>query len=646
MTSLHSAFLPDRAVAPPLILKPSDRIDVGAGASPQLGSILLDMGALRPAELALGLAHQQVSDEPLGETLVRQHRITPAELDVALARQRGIGLGDLLADPPDLRLVDAFGPGQCLATGVLPWKRAGYATLVAARSESAFRRARTGLESRVGPARMVRTTDAVLTTALLTGRRAALARAAETRLPLKDSCRGWAGGALRRVLVGTLGGLALSFALFPSTTFLVLFLVLLALLWSGVILRSGAALAALKGRRADGSMFRTRRVEATAAPRIGLLVPLFRERQIAAHLVKRLSALDYPRDRLDLCLVVEEDDWITEDSLRRATLPSWMRIIRVPHGTLKTKPRAMNYALGFLRGDIVGIYDAEDAPAPGQLWVVAREFGRASPDVACLQGRLAFYNERQNWMARCFAIDYAIWFHLILPGLARLGLPIPLGGTTLFFRRHVLEGLGAWDAHNVTEDADLGLRLARAGFRTELIDTETQEEATCQPGAWVRQRSRWIKGYAITYAQHMRRPWSLWQELGASGFIAVQILFLGSVVLALFAPLLWTLWALPLSLPHPLETLIARPTLVWIGMSLIGAEVLNIAVGVAAVRRSGRRWLTPWVPSFHIYAMMGSLAALKALWELLVRPFFWDKTAHGMGTSRRWRGVSWLRRPT
>ena len=138
----------------------------------------------------------------------------------------------------------------------------------------------------------------------------------------------------------------------------------------------------------------------------------------------------------------------------------------------------MNYALDFTNGDYVGIYDAEDAPAPDQLWKVVDAFKRAAPDVACLQGVLDFYNAKQTWLTRCFTIDYAIWFRLVLPGLVRLGLPIPLGGTTVFFRRSALEALGRWDAHNVTEDADLGLRLARRGYRCAFMPSVTEEEAT------------------------------------------------------------------------------------------------------------------------------------------------------------------------
>lgn len=193
-----------------------------------------------------------------------------------------------------------------------------------------------------------------------------------------------------------------------------------------------------------------------------------------------------------MCLITEASDKVTQTTLRETILPHWIRVHEVPNGSLKTKPRAMNYTLDFCRGSIIGIYDAEDVPKPDQLLKIVNGFANRPAEVACLQGALDFYNPKQNWMSRCFTLEYATWFRLILPGFQALGLSIPLGGTTVFFRRHVLEESGGWDAHNVTEDAELGMRLAKAGYRTELIDTTTYEEACCAPRAWICQSSRWL----------------------------------------------------------------------------------------------------------------------------------------------------------
>jgi len=223
-------------------------------------------------------------------------------------------------------------------------------------------------------------------------------------------------------------------------------------------------------------------------------------------LIELLQALNYPRSHLEIILLSEQTDPQTRALLNKTPLPRWIKILNVPQGQVQTKPRAMNYALPFCQGDIIGIYDEEDAPEPDQLIKVAAQFAHAPQDVVCLQGRLDFYNTHSNWLGRCFTIEYATWFRVILPGLARLGGVIPLGGTTLFFRRSALDHLQGWDAHNVTEDADLGVRLSRHGWRCDILDSTTFEEANNRPLAWVKQRSRWLKGYAMTYFVHMRNP--------------------------------------------------------------------------------------------------------------------------------------------
>ncbi|WP_108258613.1 glycosyltransferase family 2 protein [Mangrovicoccus ximenensis] len=365
-------------------------------------------------------------------------------------------------------------------------------------------------------------------------------------------------------------------------------------------------------------------------PVISILVPLYREERIATELVRRLEKLDYPEALLDVCLVVEADDNVTHATLSASQLPGWMRVLTVPDGRLKTKPRAMNYALDFCRGSIVGIYDAEDAPEPGQLHQVADRFASAGPRVACLQGCLDFYNTGLNWMSRCFTMEYAAWFRVMLPGVANLGLAVPLGGTTVFFRRSVLETLGGWDAHNVTEDADLGIRLARAGYVTEILDMTTWEEANCIPWPWIKQRSRWLKGYAMTYAVHMRQPRLLWRELGARRFWGFQAMFLGTLVQFMLAPLLWSLWVIPFGIAHPVREVVPDPLMAAIALFFGLSELVMAAMAAMALHRTGRLRLLPWALTLPLYFTLASAAACKALFEMLHKPFYWDKTQHGM----------------
>ena len=362
---------------------------------------------------------------------------------------------------------------------------------------------------------------------------------------------------------------------------------------------------------------------------MSILVPLYKENEIASRLITRLSRLQYPPELLDICLIVEADDDITCDMLDAIDLPDHIRQIVVPESALRTKPRAMNYALDFCRGDIIGVYDAEDAPAPDQINKIVQRFHEVGPNVACLQGILDFYNTKTNWFSRCFTIEYASWFRVILPGLAKMGLVIPLGGTTLFFRRHVLDELGGWDAHNVTEDADLGIRLARRGYRTEVVNTVTEEEANCRLWPWVKQRSRWLKGYGITWAVHTRNPRQLWRDLGPLKFLGMQLLFLGTLSQFLFAPILWSFWLVQLGWDHPMLSGTAKAAMTFVITVFVLSEMINIGIGIYATRGEKHRFLMPWVPTLYFYYPLAALASYKGLFELVTRPFYWDKTSHG-----------------
>jgi len=528
---------------------------------------------------------------------------------------------------PDPRLIDRFGQALCLRHRILPLRQIPGATLILAEDRAGFLRLHDALSALFGPVRLVLTDPDRMDAALARACPDALHRLSENRTPLAESCRGWNGARTRNLGLAALALVLAVGLLWPVATFTLLCgWAVLAMVLS-LALKVMAARLALRAPDAPPSHARS---DPGALPVVTLLVPLFRERDIARDLIRRLERLDYPRDRLDFCLVVEDGDMTTRAALAQATLPPTMRAIAVPPGNLQTKPRAMNYALAFARGQIIGVYDAEDAPAPDQLRKVAAQFASAGPDVACLQGRLDFYNAQTNWLSRCFAIEYAVWFRLVLPGMERLGLPLPLGGTTLFLRRDVLEDLGGWDAHNVTEDADLGIRLARHGYRTEILDSVTEEEANARVWPWVRQRSRWLKGYAVTYAVHMRRPAQLWRDLGPAGFFGVQVLFLGTLSQFVLAPVLWSLWLVALGLPHPLSGALGTGGALALALLFLGAEIVGIALACLAVRLVDKRALMIWTPTLHLYFPLAALAAYRGLIELASRPFYWDKTAHGI----------------
>jgi cellulose synthase/poly-beta-1,6-N-acetylglucosamine synthase-like glycosyltransferase len=454
---------------------------------------------------------------------------------------------------------------------------------------------------------------------------------AQARVNALESCRNWEPRINPRMVlvIGALAILCAITVLFPTTVLamLVLWATLTLLVTAGM--KTAAAIAQLSARPPPPQDEAT---EATREPlpSVSVLVPLFREREMLHALIARLTQLTYPKCLLDVVLVLEEADDLTQEALAEIDMPSWIRAVVVPDGKPRTKPRAMNYALDFCEGDIIGIFDAEDAPDPDQITVVARRFAHLPREVACLQGILDYYNPQQNWLARCFTIEYAAWFRMILPGMARLGFAIPLGGTTLYFRRDVLEELGGWDAHNVTEDADLGFRLARHGYRTEMVNTVTEEEANCRIWPWIKQRSRWLKGYMVTYVVHMRRPRLLHRQLGAWKFWGFQAHFVSALSQVLLAPLLWSFWLILLGLPHPLDPVVPRDILVAAGLTFLMLEVLNMTIYAAAVCTNKHKALLPWVPLMHVYSPLGAIAAYKAVYELIFKPFFWDKTAHGL----------------
>ncbi|MRH20819.1 glycosyltransferase [Rhodovulum strictum] len=595
-----------------------------------MGEHLLAAGAVAPEALDRALADHARMEVQLGELLVAEGDTTAEDVAEALCRQFGTGRADFAAYPPDPRLIDVLGARTCLKQGLLPWRRFAGATLIATSRPDRFEQLAPTLPPDLAPAIMVICREDELQAALAGCRADVLARAAETRVPEHESCRAWLRAGPRAALMAMLAVIGLAAVLAPLTVLTVLTLWALGWMLAGSLLRAVAALTQAR------ALMRARHMPPPVAPtiarlpRISILVPLFRESEIAPRLIARLSRLDYPRALLDICLVTEAGDEETRAMLDATPLPPWMRRLSVPAGALKTKPRALNYALDFCRGSIIGIYDAEDAPAPDQLRKVVAHFHSCGPDVAVVQGVLDFYNPRANWLARCFTIEYAAWFRVVLPGLARLGVPVPLGGTTLFFRRRVLEDLGGWDAHNVTEDADLGLRLARHGYRTEFLDSVTEEEANCRTWPWVRQRSRWLKGYAMTWATHMRHPVLLLRQFGPLGFVGMQVLFLGTLTQFALMPLIWSFWLLPMGVTHPLTQVIPAGGFVALFALFIAAELVTLGVGAMGLERAGKRGLIPWLPTLHLYCPLAAIASYKALWEMAVRPFYWDKTRHGL----------------
>jgi len=368
-------------------------------------------------------------------------------------------------------------------------------------------------------------------------------------------------------------------------------------------------------------------------PEFTILVPLFREIAVVRQILDSIAAIDYPADRLDVKIVLEESDWETVDYVRNCELPAHFEVIVVPRCKPQTKPKALNYALALSHGELIAVYDAEDVPDPRQLRLAAGVFAKAPADLACVQARLDFFNAGDNWLTRQFAIEYAVLFRRLLPVLASLSLPLPLGGTSNHFRATVLRAAGGWDPHNVTEDADLGLRLARLGYRTGVIDSATSEEANCALGNWLHQRARWLKGWMQTWLVHMRAPRRTFRELGWAGFCASQAWLAGLIFSSLVHPffMAYAVWAIAAGEFFPERANLIGTMVVGLNLAVLFAGyAAYVLVAWEALARRNDRHLRPWLVLTPLYWLLISAAAWIALWQLFRDPFGWNKTRHGL----------------
>lgn len=365
-------------------------------------------------------------------------------------------------------------------------------------------------------------------------------------------------------------------------------------------------------------------------PGYTVLVPMYKEAKVLPLLTKALKALDYPASKLEVKLVLEEDDTETIEAAKALRLPGTFEIVRVPPSQPKTKPKACNYALQFCRGEFVTIYDAEDQPEPDQLKKAVLAFRQGDPRLACVQGRLNYFNRSENWLTRMFTLEYSQWFDFLLPGLDWLKVPIPLGGTSNHFKLSVLRQVGAWDPYNVTEDADLGVRLAQEGYTVGVINSTTYEEANGVLPSWIKQRSRWIKGYMQTWLVHMRHPIRLWQSIGTKGFFSFQFFIGAPPFTMLLAPILWAITLLVwLTNSFDLGWLFPEPFGTMALFNLLLGNLFLVYFGVVAALKRRYYDLVPVGILLPIYWVLHSIAAYKAFWQLLFNPHYWEKTEHG-----------------
>jgi glycosyltransferase XagB len=609
-----------------MALTPSDRA---------LGDLLVGRRVLTLPQLDEAVALAERWNVRLGDALLSRNWIDPRVYYETYARNFDLPFVDLIRDAPDRALLRADEADLYALRLTMPWRRhdgrLSIATAEPGPETVLFARGRWGAEIEFVVVSKFDIVFAVQTAFANTLSRRAVSELADFDPTM--SARTVFTAAQMVAAYVLLSAILIGLAFAPLATLVVLNIAI-SVFYLGNFIFKGVLVSIGGGRSAE--VDETVAVEARALreddlPVFTVLVPMFREAAMLPKIAQALRSLDYPLGKLDIKIVLEAGDRETLEVTRTLGLEGVFEIIVVPRSSPQTKPKACNFALRFARGEYLVIYDAEDRPEPDQLRKVVATFRRSPPKTACLQCRLNYWNVGENWLTRMFTLDYTLWFDQVLPGLERLGLPIPLGGTSNHFRTDILRELRAWDPFNVTEDADLGIRIGQKGYRVGVVDSTTFEEASCRVGQWVRQRSRWMKGYMQTLLVHTRRPLHLIRSTGFLGFLGFVFFIGGTVLAGLLNPVFWALYIVWIIASAANFDPVFPQLLLFLCLFnlLAGNGAFTYLLMLGPIRRG---WLNLIPFSFTVfgYWVLISVAAYRGLWQLIHDPFFWEKTAHGI----------------
>jgi glycosyltransferase XagB len=600
-----------------------------------LGALLVDAGVITGDQLQDALRVHDDAELGFGQALVNLGFVAEDDVMEALGRQSGLPFVDLdpeSVDPAIARLL----PEQLeRATGTLPLYRANGTIVVGC----------TDLPDRCGFAEIAAQLDGRAVPVLIAGS----AFDAALHHLYRDEYLDESSSRLARQAPADSASLILTRA--QQVSFVVLCAVvafgfvqepmLTLTLLAGISTLFYTVFSVYKLRLVHLSLSGTREAPVSAAeiaalddrdlPIYTILVPVYREAEVLPILARAIDQLDYPKSKLDVRILLEEDDTETIQAARDANLPSHIRPVIVPSGKPRGKPRACNYGLIHARGEHVVIFDAEDIPEPDQLKKAVVTFRKGGERLACVQAKLNYFNADQNLLTRWFTAEYSTWFDLFLPGLAASNAPIPLGGTSNHFRAESLRTLGAWDPYNVTEDADLGIRLFKAGYSTAVIDSTTYEEANSEVYNWIRQRSRWIKGYIVTYLVHMRHPVRLWRSMGTRSFWSMQFFVGGTPLVLLLNPIFWVLTVLWfLTQANVIEEMFPT-SIFYVGSAALYFGNFTFAyMNVLGCLRRQQYGAIRYALLSPIYWALMSIAAWKGFLQLFYAPSYWEKTKHGL----------------
>lgn len=603
--------------------------------SPPIGELLIANGLLRLDQLERALELQRKWNVRFGDIVISQGMVKPRDFYRTLADRFGLAFMDLMEARPDPTLARAEHMDDYARLLLLPWRRQGGQVIVATADPGP--QALLFARRHFGPDVWMVVTSKfdILWTLQRTFDQEYSHKAVfglsdmDPESSAKQVVTPQQGLFLYLCLTVLLAG----FAFAPVGTLIAFNLVMAVFYLGNFVLKSVLVAFGANARVVDRKVTdaEVKALKDDDLPIFTVLVPMYKEPEVLPILAAALRRLDYPMAKLDIKLVLEAGDRETIDAAKALGLEGSFEIIRVPPSKPQTKPKACNYALNFARGEYLVIFDAEDQPEPDQLKKVVIAFEKAGPEVACIQCRLNYFNAEENWLTRMFTLDYSLWFDYMLPGLERLRIPIPLGGTSNHFRMDVLRKLHSWDPFNVTEDADLGVRLTQKGYRVAVCNSTTFEEANVSIPNWIRQRSRWIKGYMQTYLVHMRHPWHLYRSVGAGGFWGFQFFVGGTMLSGILNPIFWGFYLFWLLIGGSFLDQLFPTALLYLSLfNLLAGNGLFTYLSIIAPVKRGWMNLAPWGLTVAGYWALMSVAAYKALWQLVRNPFYWEKTQHGL----------------
>ncbi len=607
--------------------------------SEAFAELLLQSGLVSPENLAFARQVKERTGAHIDQVLISEGLLDSESLLLVEAHAWGILAIDLEAVQFDDQLVRRF-PGQTyLAENWIPIRRAADGSLFVATARGVAPERVDHIRTLLGGAEVqfVATTSWDIKNACLRLFRAEIAEEAANELwrqnPSMSARVTFSRG--QKVL-----GVAFAVGVLVAAVFRPVDTAIVALTVFSVVFLAGTSfkfIVAMRGARYD-VVERITSAQVAALrdrdlPLYTVLVPVFREANIVGQLIRNLGGLDYPTEKLEVLILIEEEDHETRDAVRASNPPPHFRVVTIPKGQPQTKPRACNVGLYFATGEYLVIYDAEDTPDPDQLKKAVVAFRRGGAETVCVQASLNYFNDRENALTRMFTLEYSYWFDYMLAGLDLGDLPIPLGGTSNHFRTEALIELGGWDPYNVTEDADLGIRASALGYRIGVINSTTMEEANTSIPNFIRQRSRWIKGYMQTTLVHARQPVALIREIGLRRFASFVLLIAGTPATFLGVIPFYAVTAMTLALPVAAFAEIFPLWLLWLTLlNFVVGNVIMIYLSMMGPYKRGAFHLVPWALLNPLYWLLHSIAAYKGLWQLLTRPHYWEKTEHGLTT--------------